>query len=72
MLKIETKEHKYGYDLTVQIEGKGGIVAKQLASALFAIAKENEDGEHLVALALDMYLDMIGVRNDDEDDEDDY
>lgn len=69
MLKIETKDHKYGYDLTVHIEGKGGIVAKQLASSLFAIAERNEDGERLVALALDMYLDMIGVRDEDEDDD---
>lgn len=68
MLKIETNDHKYGYDLTVTIAGKGGLVAKQLASALYAIYEQNEDGEHLVALALDMYLDMIGERNDDEDD----
>lgn len=67
MLKIETKDSKYGYDLTVVIEGKGGLVAKQLASALYAIYEQNADGKQLVALALDMYLDMIGARNNDND-----
>ena len=68
MLKIETKEHKYGYDLTVAIEGKGGVVVKQIASALYAIYEQNENGEHLIALALDMYLDMIGANDDENDD----
>ena len=70
MIKVETKDHKCGFDLRITMKGKGGVIAHEIAAILQAIAEENEDGEKLVAFALEEYLDMRGFERD-EDDEDD-
>ena len=69
MIEIKTKEHKRGFDLHIAMSGKGGVIAHQIAAILQAIAEENEDGEKLVAFALEEYLDMRGFGRDDEDDD---
>lgn len=57
MIKIDTTESDFGFELDVHIEGMGEQIVKQLACALNEIAKKDE---HLVAAALDLYLDLRG------------